>query len=252
MISVAKDESALHAEFFSHPDAPTKDLLDLHLSDLAEPLYSTARPRILHLARIDVLADVCGLLDGYQGEVLARVREDAQSRLVFRAQAYLAQEIAGFKPREEEILLFARSLLLPMPISVVGRVSVGPVLENVTERTDVDVEVDDGVKVERGEMVYGGGEWYPTLARTLFILGKLYKAVPAGVFTDLSQEAVEICRASLVDASVVIGSKQTGLDGQLFLIKNLLMLREEISRFDGNFVRKEDEIDLSSLQGIRV
>jgi hypothetical protein len=111
MISVAKDESALHAEFFSHPGLPTRELLDAHLSDLAEPLYSCARPRILNLKRIDVLADVCGLLDGYEGGVLSRVKEDAQSRLVFRAQDYLVQEIAKFKLRDEEILLFARSLL---------------------------------------------------------------------------------------------------------------------------------------------
>jgi hypothetical protein len=142
--------------------------------------------------------------------------------------------------------------VVPMPRDVVGTVSVTPVLENVTDEKGMLDAVDDGGEIVSGsqELVYGGGEWYPTLAKTLFILGKLYGAVPPGVFTDLSQEAVEICRASLVEASFVISGKQTALDGQLFLIKNLLMLREKISRFEGNFVRTEDALDLSSLQDV--
>ena len=36
------------------------------------------------------------------------VLEDTQQRLAFRAQTFIRQEIEGFKPRDEEILLFSR------------------------------------------------------------------------------------------------------------------------------------------------
>jgi hypothetical protein len=41
--------------------------------------------------------------------VIEKILQDAQERLAFRAQEYIRQEIKGFKPREQEIDLLARS-----------------------------------------------------------------------------------------------------------------------------------------------
>ncbi|KAJ3203143.1 hypothetical protein HDU67_010364 [Dinochytrium kinnereticum] len=97
-----------------------------------------------------------------------------------------------------------------------------------------------------GKIVYGSGEWYPTLQKTLYILGKMYKALPHAIFEDLSQEAISFCLKSLLTATDVIEKKTTKIDGQFFLIKNLLMLREQIAPFDSNFVRREDLLDFSN------
>ena len=41
--------------------------------------------------------------------VVDRVLMDAQSRLSFRAQQYIKEEIEGFKPRDRELEVFART-----------------------------------------------------------------------------------------------------------------------------------------------
>lgn len=90
----------------------------------------------------------------------------------------------------------------------------------------------------------GSGDWYPPVSRTVWILEKLHKSVNTAVFEDISQEAVEKCRIGLLSASHLVASKQSKPDSQLFLIKNLLALRETIARYDVGFVRKEDIVDL--------
>ncbi|PWS21999.1 hypothetical protein DKP78_20665, partial [Enterococcus faecium] len=63
----------------------------------------------------------------------------------------------------------------------------------------------------------------------------------------LAQEAVEVCSTSLQNASKVIAKKATAMDGQLFLIKHLLILREQIAPFDIEFSVTHKELDFSHL-----
>ncbi|KAJ3301873.1 hypothetical protein HDU76_005617 [Blyttiomyces sp. JEL0837] len=214
--------------------------------------------------------------------VVERILQDAQERLAFRAQQYIKQEIESFRPRDRELEVLARTEKLPQPNALASQANMVPDLAaagpsvssivaassspNSTSPTTSGAEattdangtgtassssVNGGDDSERvvsvGKLVYGGGEWYPTLQRTLYILGKMYRSLPAAIFEDLAQEAVELCRRSMVLASDVIGKKNTRLDGQFFLIKNLLMLREQIAPFDSNFVRKEEYLDFSNI-----
>jgi len=73
--------------------------------------------------------------------------------------------------------------------------------------------------------------WYVTLERTLGCLSKVFRVVEPTVFEQLAQEAVAACTFTLLDASKRIGKKATLDDGDLFLIKHLLLLREQISPF---------------------
>lgn len=198
--------------------------------------------------------------------VVHRILEDTQQRLVFRGQAYIREEIEGFAPRDEELAILARGRGLPQPTAIQTSYSVAPVLatpatdssaifEAVTSDVEREVEMAALEEDEQepsasaiGKLVFGGGEWYPTLYRTLYILGKLYRCVPNAVFEDLAQEAVECCRRSLVEVAQKISTKETRLDGQFFLMKNLLMLREHITPYTVGFVRKEDVVDLAHLR----
>ncbi|KAJ8785462.1 hypothetical protein J1605_007059 [Eschrichtius robustus] len=88
------------------------------------------------------------------------------------------------------------------------------------------------------------GMWYPTVRRTLVCLSKLYRCIDRAVFQGLSQEALSACIQSLLGASESISKKKTQIDGQLFLIKHLLILREQIAPFHTEFTIKEISLDL--------
>ncbi|KAI9321150.1 Sec34-like family-domain-containing protein [Zopfochytrium polystomum] len=290
--SLCTDECSLFYQFF---DGGEDDLAG-YLDSLSSALYDHLRPMILREMRIDVLADLCrslqvhvdavdslssrprpvasptdspssvfptnldGDADRYTDRVVEKVLQDAQERLVFRAQQYIKEEVEGFKPRDRELEVLARTEKLPQPNALASQSNMVPDLTTAgpsavsvlaasspTTSPEGNASTLDERTISFGKLVYGGGEWYPTLQRTLYILGKMYRSIPTSIFEDLAQEAIELCRKSVVSASEVIGKKKTRQDGQLFLIKNLLMLREQIAPFDSNFVRYEERVDFAEL-----
>lgn len=62
-----------------------------------------------------------------------------------------------------------------------------------------------------------------------------------------AQEAVEVCSMSIQKASKLIAKRSSPMDGQLFLIKHLLILREQIAPFDIEFSVTHKELDFSHL-----
>jgi hypothetical protein len=96
------------------------------------------------------------------------------------------------------------------------------------------------------------------------LLPSLISIQPA-IFEDIAQEAVNICRQSLVSAAEIMkGGKSTvsstpnvstnfggrRLDGELFLVRHLLILKEMIQNLD--FVNRENtprSVDLSAVTG---
>ena len=51
------------------------------------------------------------------------------------------------------------------------------------------------------------------------------------------------CINSLVGASEKISTQKTHIDGQLFLVKHLLILREQIAPFHTDFAIRETKVD---------
>ncbi|KAJ3108445.1 Golgi transport complex subunit 3 [Phlyctochytrium planicorne] len=172
-----------------------------------------------------------------------RILQDAQERLAFRAQGFIKSEIEGFKPSERELDVLARSEKLPLP-SVLSQPNMVPDLgasQASALMAEMEGAIDQGNDgfIEQplvlGKIVYGSGEWYPTLQKTLYILGKMYRALPYVFLSSFAYNAD------------VLKSK---IDGQFFLIKNLLMLREQIAPFDSNFVRREEVLDFSNVSDV--
>ncbi|KAH0897791.1 hypothetical protein HID58_047359 [Brassica napus] len=82
--------------------------------------------------------------------------------------------------------------------------------------------------------------WYPPLEKTLSCLSKLYHCLEPA-------DAVEVCSLSVQKASKLVIKRSTTMDGQLFLIKHLLILREQIVPFDIEFSVTHKELDFSHL-----
>ncbi|VDH94289.1 conserved oligomeric Golgi complex subunit 3 [Mytilus galloprovincialis] len=67
-------------------------------------------------------------------------------------------------------------------------------------------------------------------------------------FQGLSQEALQSCIASLKIAKEGIIKRKTKTDGQLFLVKHLLILREQIAPFHADFTIRETSLDFSKFK----
>ncbi|KXS13586.1 Sec34-domain-containing protein [Gonapodya prolifera JEL478] len=218
-------------------------------------------------------------------EAAIKVLEDTQARLSFRAQEYIRKEIERYEPREADLEVFLKSrkfgnskalsflppyttssssfdatsakeaatiaveeeISSPKPLNQVAAVEESESEDQLARRSSLSIANSNWSGLGGKTIVYGGGELYPTVQRTLYVLRRLYRALKPAVFEDIAQEAVDLCRKSLVLASEILARKSRQ-EAQLFLIKNILTLREETVTFDASFVRREDYVDLPSVR----
>lgn len=94
------------------------------------------------------------------------------------------------------------------------------------------------------------GMWYPPVRRTLVCLSKLYRCLEKDIFRGLSQEALTACMQSVSGAAQTIANspKKSKVDGYLFEIKHLLILREQIAPFHVDLAVRETSVDFSRLK----
>ena len=195
MRGMCADEFELWREWFDGQDG----LYD-YLEVLCDPLYDQLRPRIIREVQILKLCELCTLLQtryfkdqdeepemidpdqlDFAGMILPAL-EDAQTRLVFRAQAILRDEIENFKPKPEDLDYPAKNKLAPL----LRRASNGPVTSG--RKTSVSETLPkDPIIVEEGESGYGFDfeasfqGWYPTLRKAIWLLSRIYRLVNVGL-----------------------------------------------------------------------
>lgn len=184
--------------------------------------------------------------------------EDVQERLVYRTHIYIQTDITGYKPAPGD---------LAYPDKLVMMEQIAQSLKDEQKKLPPSEASFSDVRLEEAEppnsLTKSGsseslnprpqttispadlhGMWYPTVRRTLVCLSKLYRCIDRAVFQGLSQEALSACIQSLLGASESISKNKTQIDGQLFLIKHLLILREQIAPFHTEFTIKEISLDL--------
>lgn len=88
--------------------------------------------------------------------------------------------------------------------------------------------------------------WYPPLKHTLALLSQLYGAISTGVFEDIARRAVELCVQALTAGAVGVRRWKTQLHGDMFLVRHLLILREQLMPFDMNLQVVQKTLDFSS------
>ncbi|KAK3123562.1 hypothetical protein QOZ80_8AG0632790 [Eleusine coracana subsp. coracana] len=233
LMEACQFEHQLFAHFFPSSAADVSSMAPL-MDPLCTYLYDTLRPRLIYEGSIDSLCELVDILKvevlgeqlSRRGEsvaglrpILQRILADVHERLAFCARTHIREEIANFRPSDED---------LDYPGKLERSVDT---TSSATAGDNPDIYVT----------------WYRPLEKTVSCLSKLYRCLEPSVFTGLAQEAVEVCSTSLQSASKIISKKATPMDGQLFLIKHLLILREQIAPFDIEFSVTHKELDFSHL-----
>ncbi|CAD6265300.1 unnamed protein product [Miscanthus lutarioriparius] len=233
LVEACQFEHQLFAHFFPSSAADVSSMAPL-MDPLCTYLYDTLRPRLIYEGNIDSLCELVDILKvevlgeqlSRRGEsvaglrpILQRILADVHERLAFCARTHIREEIANFRPSDKDL--------------------------DYPGKLERSVDTSSSATVDDNSDIYV--TWYRPLEKTVSCLSKLYRCLEPSVFTGLAQEAVEVCSTSLQSASKVISKKGTHMDGQLFLIKHLLILREQIAPFDIEFSVTHKELDFSHL-----
>ncbi|KAJ3525095.1 hypothetical protein NMY22_g10717 [Coprinellus aureogranulatus] len=167
--------------------------------------------------------------DGFVGKrlhtqhLLQMVLQDAQTRLFFKAQSVIQSEVRWYAPKAEDlawpdVILNANKPRGPTEIR-----------EKESVSRIFDKDGSDGL----GEIMKKQETWYPTVRKMVWVLEQLHDFVKPAIFEDIAQEAALLCRQSLFSASDMIKARPppaTPLDGSLFLVRHLLILKEVARR----------------------
>jgi len=81
----------------------------------------------------------------------------------------------------------------------------------------------------------------------VWVLSQLRDFVKPAIFEDIAQEALEVCRLSLVSGADLIRTQPgKALDGHLFLVRHLLIMKEVLSSLELDLRGRDDEPDVVS------
>ncbi|KAK2738945.1 Golgi transport complex subunit 3 [Myotisia sp. PD_48] len=264
---ICLDEFELWGEWF-HDRQGLYDFLE----SICDPLYDHLRPRIIRENKLVKLCQLCTLLqtrylmdseeeeytvDPHQLDFSVLIQpalEDSQTRLVFLAQAILRDEIEKFKPRPEDIDYPAKNKHASLTVTN----NSSPAVSGKREASNIEPKVPTVVDEELDSPTAKDAQWdfttrslfegwYPTLSKAIWLLSRIYRLVNSTVFDDLAHQIVHQTTLSLHQAAIEITSKKSKSDGQLFLIKHLLILKQQIVAFDIEFVSPDVSFDFSGV-----
>ncbi|XP_030383462.1 conserved oligomeric Golgi complex subunit 3 isoform X2 [Scaptodrosophila lebanonensis] len=266
LVHVCQDEQRLYYQFFETGAAH----LTVYLEGLCTILYDTMRPFIIHINHLETLAEICSILRIEMLEeqvqqnpntlqafatITHQLLQDVQERLVFRAHLYLQSDIQNYNPSTGDL---AYPEKLEMMESIALSLQEPAQLRRSDSRSSMVSSVSSAMETESVDTAYRAqqmnspadlhGMWYPTVRRTLVCLSRLYRCVDRPIFQGLSQEALKLCIQSVAYAAGKISAAKTPIDGELFEIKHLLILREQIAPFRVDFTIKETSLDFSKVK----
>nr|XP_018911468.1 PREDICTED: conserved oligomeric Golgi complex subunit 3 [Bemisia tabaci] len=272
LIHISADEHRLYSQFFSEPSQIFTD----YMQRLCMNLYDTMRPFVIHMKYLETLAELCSILRSEMlqehvqnqpyaleafGNVVEQLLRDIQERLVFRAHLYFKTDIEQYHPSPGD-LAYPDKLELMESIAQeisahetasLSRAESHSSLVSVGSLTSQEVARINGGKSyirppSTGSPADLHGMWYPPVRRTLVCLSRLYRCVEKSIFQGLSQEAINACIKNVSEASKMITANKTPIDGELFQIKHLLILREQLAPFQVDFTVKEMSLDFSKMK----
>lgn len=251
----AQQAASLASQVMAEDNAEFQQLL----STLCSSLHRTVRRGLVSIHDLDTLCQVVSVLREERSlassspttmaaaRAISAVIVDAQERLIFCANTALTKEVVRFKAT-------------PADLDYPDRLKPGykappkaPVSGGKEDSKDADDEPgaaaaasseevgDDAVKAQL--KVYES--WFPPMRSVLRVLSKIFRVVEPRVFEDIALQSVQSCTRSLKDGSAYILNKSGVIHADLFLVKNLLILREQLSPFDIQLRSVERQLDFS-------
>jgi len=205
-----------------------------YLTNLCNALHRTVRRGLVTVLDLDTLCQIVSVLREERSmassspttmaaaRAISTVIEDAQERLIFCANSALHKEVVRFRSAPDD---------LDYPAKLMKRT-----METAAEKDDDDA-------IEKQLQVYES--WFPPMRSVLRILSKIFRVVEARVFEDIARDSVQACTRCLKDGSSYISQKSGVLHADLFLVKHLLILREQLSPFDIELRSVERQLDFS-------
>ena len=234
-------ENGIFCKYFPHEafDKSIGQFVDSELyaffKQILGPFYDDMRNKILKESSITELSHLTNLLASYYefeddavshvsgvgekveyGDLLEPTLIDSQARLIFRIQNYIDNKLLKYKPRPEDLQLGNRRKSL-------GR-------ESVLDEFEANLFP----------------ELYVPVGKALTILSNLYELVNSMVFDDIAHYIVHSCIFMLKNGAMNLAISHLGeRDAKLFLLKNLVLLKNHLNTFDVQFVRTETSLDLT-------
>lgn len=241
LIRLCTVETSLYLDFFgekkedksgelvSNDDGAYRDSeFQSFLTSLCSNLHKTIRRGLVSLNDLDTLCQIVSVLreertmanssptTAAAARSITSVVHDAQERLIYCANTTITKEVVRFKARPAD-------LDYPDKLKRLG--------ENADEDTD------------RLEMIYE--TWFPPIRTVLKILSKIFRVVETTVFEDIALQSVQACTRSLKEGAKYIHARKGEMHSDLFLVKHLLILREQLSPFDIELRSIERQLDFS-------
>jgi hypothetical protein len=208
------------------------------LQSLCNTLNDQLRPQVIHQTDIDELCRVITTLSediryqiihNFNGpkplvkelmRSLNRNISDAQERLSYCAEAKLRLEIQLFDP-------------LP------SQLAYPEILEQYLEAKK-EAEASSALAAPVLDI---SRTWYAPLRNTLGLLSKLYGVVEMPVFEDFARRSVRQCIHTLKVGAEGVRKTRQHIHGDLFLIRHLLILREQLLPFETRLQGIEKSLD---------
>lgn len=226
-------ERSLYTKFFGYGEFE-QDAFQNWLIDLSEPLYDTLRQRIireLDISRLCELTSVLLLFDNEEGSdasaselgpLFKPILYDVQSRLVFRVQTMVEQSIVRYNPTSDD-------------------------LTTVSHRKKTAIKEVKASNFDAIDLLDG---WYPPMKTAISLLSQIYQLVNSAIFDDLAHRIVHECIISLDKVEALAKARLGNMESWLFMIKNYLMMRAQITEFDIESIPAEVQVDFSGIQDV--
>lgn len=263
-IKVCMDESRCYNYFFNNISPQLHD----YLGTLSQHLYDMLRPCLILINHIEILSELCGILKNEMlsdkalndehltkyVEVLRQLLEDVEERLVFRTNVFFKHDLNDYKPSPGDLaypekLVQMENVVLDLKERRPDSRASSVVSLESQEVAQINAPIATHLRSYTGNSPADlHGMWYPTVKRTLVCLSRLYFCLDKDTFQGLAQEALIVCVRTVQNAAEQISARKTPIDGKLFQIKHLLIIREQIAPFQVDFTTKELSLDFSTVQ----